>query len=146
MRKNMSHSWIKKNIIRFIDNDLNENEKKEFHAHISVCKECRKEYEYIHTIVKNDQEKYSAPDSLYAKILSSLDAGNNSPADFVYSYSLSKKYSLVFLLAIFVILGTFIGNSLLPDKSMSDSDVDLTEEYIPGNNNVFTSNFTGNGR
>jgi hypothetical protein len=143
----MNHDWIKNNIIRFIDNDLNESDKLLFIDHLSKCDFCEKDYLYVKSLWQTETDRIEVPAHLWNRISMTLNGNIAEHLPFVNSiFGFSKKYGMVFLLFLSIFLGTYFGNQILSPTNKAADKVNITEEYYPSDANVIETNIIGSGR
>ena len=141
----MNHNWIKKNLVRFIDNDLSEPEKSLFTDHLSKCDSCRNDYQYVSSLFKKEKKSYTVPESLWFKVYGSLETKGKELSVIDSGYGFGRRYSFVLLLLLSIMIGTFFGNKIFFNDSKSANSMNLTEEYYPSDN-VFKPEISGLGR
>jgi predicted anti-sigma-YlaC factor YlaD len=128
MGKQRKHSWVKKNIIRYIDGDLAENEKIDYINHLESCKSCFEAYKTIETVLKDSYIKQEAPNYLWDRVSSSI---NNSNTRKIPDNLLVAKYKLLYAaIIVIIVLSTFVGNAFVFSNE-KNSSCDIIESIFP---------------
>lgn len=133
----MNHDFVKNNSIKYIDGGLAGEEKLLFEEHLSKCESCKKDFTYIISIWNSEKKVYSVPDSLWDKISGEIIGRTEKSTYWDIITAQGRKYSLVFVLALSIFLGTYLGNKLLSPDSKASESFNVTEEYYPSGNVAF---------
>jgi predicted anti-sigma-YlaC factor YlaD len=128
MIKQKEHSWIKENIIRYIDGDLTESERRDYVTHLENCESCSISYKKIGNVLKGGYIKEHAPNYLWERVNASIASSQTSVINnnlFGFKY----KLSYVVVLAV-IILSTFVGNAYIFSDNENMSH-DISETIFP---------------
>jgi len=127
----MNHDWIRNNLIAYIDGDLNEFDKNSISKHLSECSSCMKDYNYLRSVWLSDSEKAVVPNRIWNNISANVLQKRNNLGFGDFIFGVGKKYSLVFILFISILFGTYLGNKLFDTGNPMSESLNLTEEYYP---------------
>ena len=135
MAKNRKHSWVKENIIRYIDGDLSEKERIDYINHLNSCETCSVSYKKIKAVLKDGYIKQNSP-NLWDRVNDSI---TNSKQSIVLDNLLGIKYKLSYIVVfVVIILSTFAGNVFIFSES-EELDQDISEIIFPNSADDFNS-------
>ena len=127
MIKKKEHSWVRENIIRYIDGDLTESERIDYVNHLNSCESCSASYKKIENVLKDGYIKEHAPNYLYERVNASI--ANSQPSTIDNLFGFKYKLSYVVVLAV-IILSTFVGNAYIFSDNENMSH-DISETIFP---------------
>ena len=135
MTKKKEHSWVRENIIRYIDGDLTESEKRDYVTHLESCESCSASYKKIENVLKDGYIKEHAPNYLWERVNESIA---NSQPNAINNNLFGFKYKLSYVIVLaFIVLSTFVGNAYIyNNENMSH---DISEMVFPVSSDDFSS-------
>ena len=125
----MKCSQIEKMISRYIDNELDSEEKESFALHVQDCSGCRKELEEVQAVHElfASAERFPAPHGFTTRIMANLEAKEPS---WLWQLFTLRPFALraveVAFALIIMIIGVFSGNLLVADRTSEKQVVQAT--------------------
>ena len=125
----MKCSQIEKMISRYIDNELDSEEKESFALHVQDCSGCRKELEDVRAVHElfASAERFPAPYGFTTRVMANLEA--KEPSWLWQLFTLRpfflRTVEVAFALVI-MIIGVFSGNLLVADRTSERQTVQAT--------------------
>mgnify|MGYP000954418283 CR=1 FL=1 len=143
----MKHKWFKKNIIRFIDNDLNDKDKSTFEFHINSCDSCKNDYDLVNNIVNWDTNKkrIEAPDYLFQRILNTINSKGIERKLSLPTYYVIK-YSFLVIIFLSILVGTIYTNKFFSEQKKNNISSIISTEYHLSNTHLADLNINVNER
>ena len=136
MIKQKEHSWIKENIIRYIDGDLTESERRDYVTHLENCESCSISYKKIGNVLKGGYIKEHAPNYLWERVNASIA---NSQTKVINNNLFGFKYKLSYVIVLaFIVLSTIVGNAYIFSNNETMSH-DISEMVFPVSSDDFSS-------
>jgi anti-sigma factor RsiW len=116
----MRCSKARKLISPYIDGELTESEKREFEAHLRVCKGCWSEIEETHGLHQlfENTEIFSAPFGFHSRVMANVNAKKPGWSPMIpVRVRLLEAVMVLLLIVVGAISGSFLGKGLLPERA-----------------------------
>jgi len=120
----MKHKLIRKKLLRYLDNDLPENEQQEIQAHMVECPSCRAHLQWLKSSWQTEQSisRITAPPFLWTRFLARLNKEERSPmivriAGQFFQYARPAIVTAVIVLMVYI--GVQFGQKIILPKTES---------------------------
>jgi anti-sigma factor RsiW len=116
----MRHRHVRKMISRYLDDELNPDEKKDFDAHIRSCASCREELEETRALHRlfASARRFPAPYGFSTRVLANLDEKEGSRVRGLLGFRpLFLRAAQVAFALVVIAIGIISGNLLLAEKT-----------------------------